>query len=106
MVSKDNKQAAFVKNQELYLYDNDSAQVGKVFSFLQEDKANVRDSYDQHGIKIMRIDEKGNLAFLVYGYMNRDGMRDRMEFYSTNIMRRKTRSRRLLLFHLNSHLPH
>lgn len=71
MVSKDNKQAAFVKNQELYLYDNDSAQVVKVFSFLQEDKANVRDSYDQHGIKIMRIDEKGNLAFLVYGYMNR-----------------------------------
>lgn len=71
LISDDCKRAAFVKNKELYFYNYQQTQITKVFSFLQEDLTDARDSYAQHDIKLIRMDDKGNLSFAVYGYMNR-----------------------------------
>jgi hypothetical protein len=62
---------AFVKNRELYYYDYSNSQIRKVFGYLQDDVTNALDSYDQHDIKLIRMDADGNLAFAVYGYVNR-----------------------------------
>lgn len=71
LVSEDCKLAAFVKNRELYCYDYQNTQITRVFSFRQENVADVRDGYNQHNIKLIHMDAEGNLAFAVYGYMNR-----------------------------------
>ena len=42
-----------------------------VFSFYDKDNADRRTLYDNHGIKILDVDEGGNVKFAVYGYMNR-----------------------------------
>ena len=38
---------------------------------MQDESDYIRDVYDQHNIKIVNIDENGNIDFMVYGYMNR-----------------------------------
>ena len=42
-----------------------------IFSFYDKDNADCRTLYDHHGIKILDVDEGGNVKFAVYGYMNR-----------------------------------
>lgn len=42
-----------------------------IFSFYDKDNADRRTLYDNHGIKILDVDEGGNVKFAVYGYMNR-----------------------------------
>ena len=42
-----------------------------IFSFYDKDNADRRTLYDHHGIKILDVDEGGNVKFAVYGYMNR-----------------------------------
>ena len=42
-----------------------------IFSFYDKDNADRRTLYDDHGIKILDVDEGGNVKFAVYGYMNR-----------------------------------
>lgn len=71
LVSDDCKLAAFVKNRELYFYNYQNTHITKVFSFLQENVADLRDSYNRHDIKLIHMDKDGNLAFAVYGYINR-----------------------------------
>ena len=40
-----------------------------VFGFRQGD--DLRGAYDEHAIRILKVDESGSMDFLVYGYMNR-----------------------------------
>lgn len=42
-----------------------------IFSFYDENNADARTVYGQHAIKILDVDEGGNVKFAVYGYMNR-----------------------------------
>lgn len=63
--------AYFVNQGDLWgFYDKEKA-FTKVFSFQAEDSDNVRELYDKHNIKIMDVDDSGNVNFIVYGYMNR-----------------------------------
>ena len=43
----------------------------KVFSFEGEDYRDSRNNYQKHAIQIMKMKNNGDIAFLVYGYMNR-----------------------------------
>jgi len=63
--------AAFVQNNQLWLYDYQAGQMVKVFSFLGEDYRDIQNNYNEHGIDILNMDKKGNITFIVYGYMNR-----------------------------------
>jgi hypothetical protein len=62
---------AFVQEGELWCFDRINNKIVRVFSFLGEEGIDIRDNWDQHDIKIARVDEAGSIDFVVYGYMNR-----------------------------------
>lgn len=68
--SEDNEKFAFVRNGSLWYYDLETNELNQVFSFVQSSDDYFRDHYDQHNIRILNVDEEGNIDFLVYGYMN------------------------------------
>lgn len=69
--SEDNEKVCFVKNRQLWYYSYQATAVTKVFSFQTENLDDERNSYNQHDIHILNMDENGNIDFVVYGYMNR-----------------------------------
>lgn len=69
--STDNNKLSFVRQRELWYYNLAENTAVKVFSFRQEDTDYVRDTYDEHDVRILNMDEDGNIDFCVYGYMNR-----------------------------------
>lgn len=71
VLSADEKKLAFVRDRELWFYDLQNNVITRVFSFHQDNSDYFRELYDQHNIRILNMDEEGNLDFLVYGYMNR-----------------------------------
>lgn len=64
---------AFVASNKLYSYNVTDKKLALLFSFYEtgEDIVDVRSSYNRHRIKILNVDEAGNVEFIVYGYMNR-----------------------------------
>lgn len=62
---------AFVQENALYSFRNSESKLIRLFSFRDKDNNDIRTNYDNHGIKILSVDEGGNVRFLVYGYMNR-----------------------------------
>ncbi len=62
---------AFVNDGRLYMYHASENKMATLFSFYNENNGDDRTMYDAHGIKILSIDETGNVRFAVYGYMNR-----------------------------------
>ncbi len=64
---------AFVSSGKLYGYNVTDQKLARIFTFHYEedDITDVRSGYDRHNIKILNVDETGNVEFIVYGYMNR-----------------------------------
>ncbi len=62
---------AFVQQGELWCYDRINNKIVQVFSFRGTEGIDIRGNWDQHEIKIARVDEAGSIDFVVYGYMNR-----------------------------------
>lgn len=64
---------AFVSSNKLYSYNVSDNKLAVLFSFYEKggDIADCRNSYNRHKIKILNVDEAGNVGFIVYGYMNR-----------------------------------
>lgn len=71
VTSQDNNKLSFVDGRELWFYNRAENSAVKVFSFKQKDTDYIRDNYDQHNIKILNMDDNGDIDFMVYGYMNR-----------------------------------
>lgn len=61
----------FVQENGLYSFNSSTNNLAKIYSFWDKENDDERTSYDAHGIKILSVDEPGNIRFLVYGYMNR-----------------------------------
>ncbi len=61
---------AFVQEGELWSFDIVNNTISQVFSFRNAEGMNSRENWDQHDIKIVRVDEAGSISFIVYGYMN------------------------------------
>lgn len=76
--TNDDSKFAFVRNGELWYYNTAVNEAVKVFSYIQEDTDYIRDCYDNHDIKILQMDDLGNLNFIVYGYMNSGEYEGRM----------------------------
>ena len=69
---KDGNYIAFVKEQSLWMMDVKNNRITSVFSFSNTpDDEDVRNINSEHSIKIVDVSEKGDVKFLVYGYMNR-----------------------------------
>lgn len=64
---------AFVSSDKLYSYNVTDQKLAKIFTFFHDgdDFNDLRNSYNRHDIRILNVDEVGNVEFLVYGYMNR-----------------------------------
>lgn len=62
---------AFVVGSRLYSYNVVDNKMALLFGFYDRKNLDRRTLYDAHGIKILSVDEGGNVVFLVYGYMNR-----------------------------------
>lgn len=62
---------AFVQERDLWLYSRKSGELYQVFSFSDAEGSDARSRNDQHAVRIISMDNSGNLAFAVYGYMNR-----------------------------------
>ena len=55
----------------LFSYNVSDNKLTRLFCFYDRDNMDARTMYDRHGIKILDVDEDGNVQFAVYGYMNR-----------------------------------
>lgn len=62
---------AFVNANKLYAYNVTEHKFARLHGFYDEDNADYRTIYNAHDIKILNVDETGNIEFMVYGYMNR-----------------------------------
>lgn len=69
--SKDRNKLSFVRQNELWLYNLAENNMVRVFSFRQENSDYIRDTYNEHNVNILSMDDEGNIDFMVYGYMNR-----------------------------------
>lgn len=61
---------AFVDGKGLYSYNVSEQKMAVLYTF-QDDSFDLRCMYDAHNMKILNVDETGNVRFVVYGYMNR-----------------------------------
>lgn len=68
---KNNQIVAFVQGNSLWSYQISENKMTQVFDFRQSQNSDERDSYRQNSIKIIEVEESGNIYFSVTGYMNR-----------------------------------
>lgn len=62
---------AFVTGDRLYSYNAVDNKMALLFGFYNESNLDERTLYDGNRIKVLNVDEGGNVTFLVYGYMSR-----------------------------------
>lgn len=62
---------AFVAEDRLYSYNVTDNKFAVLYGFYDEKNFDARTIYNAHDIKILGVDETGNVQFMVYGYMNR-----------------------------------
>lgn len=62
---------AFIVANRLYSYNVVDHKLAFLFGFYDKDNLDARTLYNKHAIKLLNVDEAGNVTFMVYGYMNR-----------------------------------
>ncbi|MGN0314030.1 MAG: hypothetical protein ACI4EG_04460 [Fusicatenibacter sp.] len=65
--------AAFVVNGDLWCYNRSANKCVRIFSFRDGSPEGIdeRDEHREHDINVVRVDDTGDVTFVVYGYMNR-----------------------------------
>lgn len=69
MISKDGAYSAFVYKNELWRLEMASNQLTKVFEFDHLNSDYILDENNDHAIKLLEVDNKGNIRYMIYGYM-------------------------------------
>lgn len=69
-IVQNDKYTVFVQNGVLRCYESGSSRLKTLFSF-NEGTGDARTGYNQHDIRIVGLEDNGDVEFLVYGYMNR-----------------------------------
>ena len=59
---------AFCKQNEVYVYDNDTKTMTSVFAHRITDKNSFEKVSSNYDIKLMNIDNNGNVVYIIYGY--------------------------------------
>lgn len=62
---------AFVHSGRLYSYNVSDNKLAVIYGFYDKNNADIRTLYQHNDIRILSVDETGNVRFIVYGYMNR-----------------------------------
>lgn len=71
MESEDGGIFAFVSENRLFCYNSASNRFSQLYGFYGKGNEDERAVYNQNAIRILNVDEAGNVQFMVYGYMNR-----------------------------------
>ena len=71
MTNEEATVVAFVQEGELWTYAPETGKFVDVFSFRKTEERDARDASREHGIKLIQVDENGDVDFMVYGYMSR-----------------------------------
>ena len=61
----------FVQEGDLLSYNQSFHRLAEVFSFRGHEGIEARENNMQHDIRILNVDEAGDIDYVVYGYMNR-----------------------------------
>ena len=69
--SENGQYLVYKVDRELWTYDQKSKRAVNIFSFRSGEDDGVRANYDHHDIKILSVENNGDIDFVVYGYMNR-----------------------------------
>ncbi|MCF0133305.1 MAG: hypothetical protein HUJ72_05520 [Blautia sp.] len=70
MTNTEGSVIAFVQQGDLWTYVPENGKIVRIFSF-RRDEGDLRDSRQDHDIKIIRVGDTGDVDFVLYGYMNR-----------------------------------
>lgn len=70
-LDKEGKYLAFERERALWYYETNENKLKRIFSFIGDDFLDERTYYDNHSIKVLRMEDSGDFYFIVYGYMNR-----------------------------------
>ena len=62
---------AFVQAGDLWSYNRSANKAAKIFSFREQGVTDERLDNPSHEIEIVRVEESGDIDFVLYGYMNR-----------------------------------
>lgn len=71
MESEDGNIVVFEAGGRLFSYNLNTNSLAVIFGFYDRENADQRTLYNRHSVKILDVDEGGNVQFAVYGYMNR-----------------------------------
>lgn len=71
MTNSNGDVVGFVQAGDLWSYSSSSNKFTKIFSFRQSEGGDERSEYQAHDMKIVRLNEAGDMDFVLYGYMNR-----------------------------------
>ena len=69
---------AFVQAGDLWSYNRSANKAAKILSFREKDVIDERMNNNDHGIKIVRVEENGDIDFVLYGYNSRGRNEGRM----------------------------
>ena len=69
--SDDGRIVAFTQEGSLYSYNATDNKCVSLYSFYDAENQDARELFDNHKIKILSVEESGNIRFMVFGYMNR-----------------------------------
>lgn len=69
IISENEEYLGFVYKNEVWLLNKTYNELTKVFGFDTLDSDYIMDEGNQHKIKLLELDNKGNMKYLVYGYM-------------------------------------
>ena len=69
--SEGGKNLAFINANRLFVYSNTDNKLSEVFSFYNKNNFDARTLNRNFDIEILKMEDSGNLAFVVAGYMNR-----------------------------------
>ena len=70
-LDKERKHLAFERGRSIWYYETEENKLKRIFSFIGDDFSDERTYYDNHGIKVLRMEDGGDFYFITYGYMNR-----------------------------------
>ena len=71
LTNEDGSVTAFTQNGTLWSYVPDTGKFVEIFTFRKDTESDFRDARVEHDIKLLSVENNGDVDFMVYGYMNR-----------------------------------
>lgn len=71
LTNEDGSVTAFTQNGDLWSYVPDTGKLVEIFTFRKDTESDFRDARVEHDIKLLSVENNGDVDFMVYGYMNR-----------------------------------